>query len=42
MTTPIEIPDATNDPDDYVASLLRALGGRDPIDQLASTVAQVR
>lgn len=42
MTAPIEIPDATNEPGEYVAALLRTLGGRDPIDQLASTVAQVR
>jgi hypothetical protein len=42
MTAPIEIPDATSDPDSYVESLLRTLGERDPIDQLARTVAQVR
>lgn len=41
-TRPIEIPDATGEPDAYVASLLEALGDRSPIDQLAETTAEVR
>ncbi|HEY3686011.1 MAG TPA: DinB family protein [Streptosporangiaceae bacterium] len=41
-TRPIEIPDATGDPDSYVASLLEVLGDRSPIDQLAATPAEVR
>jgi hypothetical protein len=42
MTDAIEIPDATAEPDAYVASLLRALGDRSPIDQLDETVAEIR
>lgn len=42
MTEAIEIPDATEEPHDYVESLLHALGGRSPIDQLAETVSEVR
>jgi hypothetical protein len=41
-TRPIEIPDATGDPDAYVASLLAVLGDLSPIDQLARTPAEVR
>lgn len=42
MTEAIEIPDATGEPEAYVASLLQTLGGRNPIDQLGDTVAEVR
>jgi hypothetical protein len=38
----IEIPDATGEPDAYVASLLEVLGNRSPIGQLAETPAEVR
>ncbi len=38
----MEIPDATGDPDAYVASLLEALGDRSPVGQLAETPAEVR
>jgi len=41
-TWPLEIPDATGDPGAYVASLLKALGDRSPIGQLAETPAEVR
>lgn len=39
---PIIIPDATADPDAYVAALLDTLGDRDPIAVYAGTVAAVR
>jgi DinB superfamily len=42
MTGAIEIPDASGEPDAYVASLLRALAGRNPMEQLDRTVAEVR
>ncbi|NUT39856.1 MAG: hypothetical protein HOV86_07665 [Thermoactinospora sp.] len=41
-TPAIQIPDATGEPDAYVASLLAALGERDPLDQLAETPKEVR
>jgi hypothetical protein len=41
-TRAIEIPDATGEPDAYVASLLAVLGDRSPVDQLAETPAEVR
>jgi DinB superfamily len=42
MLEPINIPDATSTPEAYVASLLAALGNRDPMDQLDRTVEEVR
>jgi DinB superfamily len=38
---PIDIPDATTQPDAYVAALLRTLGARDPLEVCERTVAEV-
>ena len=39
---PIVIPDATSQPGEYVAALLRTLGGRDPLAVLERTPAEAR
>jgi DinB superfamily len=39
---PIVIPDATSQPAEYVAALLRTLGGRDPLAVLERTPAEAR
>jgi DinB superfamily len=39
---PIDIPDATTQPVEYVAALLRTLGGRDPLRVCEQTPAEAR
>jgi hypothetical protein len=41
MVDPISIPDATEEPEAYVAALLNTLGGRDPLEVYATTAESV-
>jgi DinB superfamily len=42
MADPIMIPDASTEPDAYVAALLRTLGDRDPLEVYEQTPEEVR
>lgn len=42
MVEAIHIPDATAEPDDYVAALLATLGDRDPVEVYTATADEVR
>jgi hypothetical protein len=42
MTEAIDMPDATEQPKEYVAALLDTLGGRDPVEVYGETAEQVR